>query len=153
MGLSIVLGLSNFHHGDRDRAASMLSAIVSAGYCSLVRDVVDDAVLQVKKERGVAVACWLKPTDATARAILADTKKLSATIPYDLVPMVAGLYAMKLSLPTKRRGTFKLDLPEQPELHNVKCSPVREVGGWGRYKTAQKIYHVADQHNLIVHAE
>lgn len=153
MGLSIVLGLSNFHRDDRDRAASMLGAIVSAGYCSLVHEVVDGAVLQVKKGRGVAVVRWLEPTDATARAILADTDGLSASIPYDLVPVMARLHLMRLSLPTRKRGNFKLDLPQQPALHDVRCSSVQEVGGWGRYKTAQKVYHVADRHSLIVHAE
>ena len=153
MGLTIALGLSNFHHDDRDSAASMLSALVSGGYCYLVRDVVDGAVLQVKRERGGAVVSWLDPADATARAILSDTEKLWASIPYDLVPELARLHAMKLSLPTKKRGKFKLDLPEQPKLHEVRCSPISEVGGWGRYKTAQKVYDVANQYNLIVHAE
>lgn len=153
MGMSIVLGLSNFHLGDRDRAEAMLTAIVNGGYCPLVRDVVDGAVLEVAKKRGVAVARWLAPDDETARAIIADTRKLSASIPYDLVPPLAGLLAKRLSLPTKRRGAFTLDLPDEPDLHETKCSPVQEVGGWGRYKTAQKVYNVADQHSLIVHAE
>ena len=154
MTLSIVIGLSNFHGDDRARAESMLTAIVAGGYCALVRDVVGDAVLEVAKTKnGAAVARWLDPADTTAVAVVADTKKLSLSMAYDSVPMLASISFQTLSLPTTRKGTFKLDLPSEPGLNGVNCTPVAGVGGWGRYKRAQKIYDVAHRHSLIVHAE
>lgn len=153
MTLSIVLGLSNFHGGDRALATSMLEAIVGAGYCTLVREVVEGDVLEVEESRGAVVTRWLDPAHATARAILADTRGLSVSMGFDQVPPLASLLMQRLSLPAKRREKFQLDLPGQPELQGYWCSPVDLVGGWGRYKRAQQIYLVASQHSLIVHAE